>query len=327
MANNLTLSRLAYECIRDAIVLPYSDFDYDKFTRGEYRSDSRYTMQNNMVFNAINKAMARLTEYDKLPLRNDSLQVFIDLDINKKFIALPQRCGVLKNVYIHKNSDYETIPYREDTITYVGNITNDSFKYNPISNKLEIAVDKFDELGLEIDTPYSAYDEQYVSSVEKLSKRDKTFIIVKDLDNGENIIGYHIEFISGGKDKNIKYLIEFNVYSRRVYLEKNISSDEAFIEYVNDIPHFTESDIVPTIKIFDNGSNRYKDNNISLVEYGITNSIFMFIKEFVNAQMLAIVDPSSSKYQEQVAEQYFNDLPIYHVAHQQNKVSNDIELE
>lgn len=324
----LTLSRLAYECIKDSITIPNSDFDYDKFTQGVYDNDSRYSMQSFMVFDNINKAIARLSDYDKLPYI--ALDTYSDKFNGKDYVEIPEQCGILKNIYYKVGNDYRNVEFREDTLKFVDDI---DFEYDPNTNKLYVK--NFEKTNLNENEIYSLYDEEYIS-LDKRPKRDITFEVCKeefdDLDPN-SIINlpqnrYEVNFYTGCY-KDFKELTHGKVYSRKVFLlnsEKKSPYDAYTIEFSEDIPHFEKSDIVRTYSINDVDEitnkiyDRYTDNNIDLRLYGIKNSVFMYIKEFVKAQTLSVVDPKSAQYLSQIAETYFQNLPTFHTPHQQSKV-------
>lgn len=80
---DLKLSRLAYETITDSIVLAYnSEFygpsGYHAFLQKQdyFTTNSDFAMQYRKVFPAINIAIARLQQYDKLPYFYEKLNVY-----------------------------------------------------------------------------------------------------------------------------------------------------------------------------------------------------------------------------------------------------------
>ncbi len=68
---SLKLSRLAYEVVRDSIVMPNNtELTYDDFIKRSddyFSANSDWSLQFRMVFPAINVAIARLVTYNKLP--------------------------------------------------------------------------------------------------------------------------------------------------------------------------------------------------------------------------------------------------------------------
>lgn len=81
--NDLKLSRLVYEVIIDSIVLPYnSEFygasGYQAFLQKQdyFTTNSDFAMQYRKAFPAINIAVARLQQYNKLPYFYKKLNVY-----------------------------------------------------------------------------------------------------------------------------------------------------------------------------------------------------------------------------------------------------------
>lgn len=81
--NDLKLSRLVYEVIIDSIVLPYnSEFygasGYQAFLQKQdyFTTNSDFAMQYRKAFPAINIAIARLQQYNKLPYFYQKLNVY-----------------------------------------------------------------------------------------------------------------------------------------------------------------------------------------------------------------------------------------------------------
>lgn len=80
--NKLLLSRLLYEVVVDSIVLPYNSEFYGKggyhafLQKQEYfTTNSDFAIQYRKAFPAINSAISRLQEYDKLPYFYKKLEV------------------------------------------------------------------------------------------------------------------------------------------------------------------------------------------------------------------------------------------------------------
>lgn len=81
--SDLKLSRLVYLVTTDSIVLPYNselygESGYEAFLQGKdyFTTNSDFAMQYRKAFPAVNLAIARLQQYDKLPFFYEKLNVY-----------------------------------------------------------------------------------------------------------------------------------------------------------------------------------------------------------------------------------------------------------
>lgn len=63
----MKLSELVFECVKDSISLPNTYFNYHSFLDGSYDNNKDYMNQIAGVFNALNLALSRLYDEDKIP--------------------------------------------------------------------------------------------------------------------------------------------------------------------------------------------------------------------------------------------------------------------
>lgn len=107
----LKLSRLAYEVVIDSIVLPYNsefygDGGYEAFLNHKdyFANNSDFSMQFRKVMPAINLAISRLQEYDKLPYFMKTLDVFEDSESHSQYALIPDGFDYLKIVNVFRRT-------------------------------------------------------------------------------------------------------------------------------------------------------------------------------------------------------------------------------
>lgn len=91
-----------------------------------------------------------------------------------------------------------------------------------------------------------------------------------------------------------------------VFSEKELPST-LLVEYRGNIPHF-ESEDIKHIELDDDNKLIVVDDNIPLEDYGITDNMCSYIKEFVAAQLTEYIDPTMSNNHNNRAEQYLDSL-------------------
>ena len=84
------------------------------------------------------------------------------------------------------------------------------------------------------------------------------------------------------------------------------SSQKLFVEYIEDIPNFTYEDFDYT-----DYAETGKYNDIDLLDYGINESMCSKIILYASSRLFAKVDPQIAAKEENIAEQYFNDIPVH----------------
>lgn len=84
------------------------------------------------------------------------------------------------------------------------------------------------------------------------------------------------------------------------------NSQKLYVEYAEDIPNFNEDD-------FDYSeyaeTGEYRD--VELSDYGINESMCSKIILYASARLFAKVDPQIAAKEENIAEQYFDSLPVH----------------
>lgn len=351
----MKISELVYECIRDSITIPNTNFSYDNFINKdeEFTSDSNFVMQREAVFSAINLALTRLNDYNKLPLVIERIDPYIWNRQNA--IALPQNVGELINMFIQGKYGYKNLEYREwdlklldsvefldkqelltdDTREIIDGIENNDKKILAKNGKVYIKTNNLIKInsGFDFNATYSLYDDEYNNNIASKKNilikinNDETIRISKNKNSGD--IYSKVDIICSSK-VNCDNLIGGLLYDRKAIINNSVFSDELdkiYIEYKQEIPHFSDSDILPREEVIDKttglSSKTGKDNNLDLRTYGINNSVFTYIKEFVKGQLYSVVDPKTAELYNQRAENYFSDLPTYHTQHAQQRVAVD----
>ena len=94
------------------------------------------------------------------------------------------------------------------------------------------------------------------------------------------------------------------------------SSSVYYMEYMQDIKHFTRDDFFKK-EIAD---NEYEERDIDLKEYGITDTMCSYIIEFVQGHLLENIDSSLANMHRAYAEQCFDDLETQQTSFSQRVV-------
>ena len=110
---------------------------------------------------------------------------------------------------------------------------------------------------------------------------------------------------------------EFREYGRdKIVIMNPSSSSVYYMEYMQDIKHFTRDDFFKK-EIAD---NEYEERDIDLKEYGITDTICSYIIEFVQGHLLENIDSSLANMHRAHAEQCFDDLETQQTSFSQRVV-------
>lgn len=209
----LKLSQLAYEIVRDSIVMPNdTEITYDDFINNEvnFENNTDWSMQYRLVFTAINRAIARLVAYDKLPYYVAEFPVQTLAQYKQSLIdGGSEGITINANDYLRQVVDLTTLDYRkimnvvtpqysnwlnysfniENKILYLHGFATDSiikieyqkriprFKKSDIVGS-EIATDGVDYVDNNIDLEDYGFDELAFEFV----KAYATSIILKELD-------------------------------------------------------------------------------------------------------------------------------------------------
>ena len=162
---------------------------------------------------------------------------------------------------------------------------------NKIKHKIEL-IGKANNNGI-IDLGTLAYD------INKI-------INVFSLLNGDYV---HVEFREFGKDK---LLVTSN------------SDNELYLEYIQDICHFSKDDIY----FFTDNNNIIEKKDVDLKkDYGITETMCSYIIEYAAGRLLEPIAPELANMHITRSEQYFDDLEEQQTPFSQNKITTKYRIE
>lgn len=162
---------------------------------------------------------------------------------------------------------------------------------NKIKHKIEL-IGKANKNGI-IDLGTLAYD------INKI-------INVFSLLNGNYV---HVEFREFGKDK---LLVTSN------------SDNELYLEYIQDICHFSKDDIY----FFTDNNNIIENKDVDLKkDYGITETMCSYIIEYAAGRLLEPIAPELANMHITRSEQYFDDLEEQQTPFSQNKITTKYRIE
>lgn len=116
--------------------------------------------------------------------------------------------------------------------------------------------------------------------------------------------------------KRVKYF----EYLDGVAVEKEWVSKIVYVEYRPFIPHFSLEDIRTMSE--DAG---YDEVIINLEDYGITDEMCSYIKEFAKGGLMEYLSPDLSEKHSQKAEVYINRLPTKHTQFPQREIEDSME--
>ena len=108
----MTLAKLVYECVKDSVTLPGASLDFNSFL--EFASNKTYlgkdwALQFSGVFNALNLALSRLSDADKLPYKVKAVEAedgVVDLTDDGEPIGEPRNI-----VYVFDDGRYDNVEF------------------------------------------------------------------------------------------------------------------------------------------------------------------------------------------------------------------------
>lgn len=105
----MKLSQLAYNCVKGVKYLDDSSFTYEAFRRGDFDSDLDYSNSINNVFGALNRAVHRLSDLDKIPLKVAEGLIPSDMVVDLSDLSVK----AVTSVFVFIGGDYRRLDYRE----------------------------------------------------------------------------------------------------------------------------------------------------------------------------------------------------------------------
>lgn len=106
----MKLSRLVYECVKNAIYYDDASFTYEQFLMGRYDGDPDYATNIQNVFSPINEAIMRLGDLERIPYRVDDV-VATDGFFPKSTLNKP--CRSIVGIATMKNGEIHPLQFRE----------------------------------------------------------------------------------------------------------------------------------------------------------------------------------------------------------------------
>lgn len=100
----MKLSKLVYLCVKNVILYDDESFSYDGFIKGKFNGNPDYATSINNVFSAINQAISRLSDLERLPYRVEEITLedyvfnISDLEHNLKEIVAIAYIDSNKNI-------------------------------------------------------------------------------------------------------------------------------------------------------------------------------------------------------------------------------------
>lgn len=100
----MKLSKLVYLCVKNVILYDDESFSYDGFIKGKFNGNPDYATSINNVFSAINQAISRLSDLERLPYRVEEITLedyafnISDLEHNLKEIVAIAYIDSYKNI-------------------------------------------------------------------------------------------------------------------------------------------------------------------------------------------------------------------------------------
>ena len=134
----------------------------------------------------------------------------------------------------------------------------------------------------------------------------KTIINVFTISNGDYSRVQYREF---GRDKIM--LLNYN------------PNADYYIEYMQDIKHFSRSDIY----VYEVENEMLEQHDVDLAKYGITNTMCSYIIEYCQGRLLEPIAPELANMHLTRAEQYFSDLDTQQTSFFQKSVKKTYRIE
>lgn len=136
---------------------------------------------------------------------------------------------------------------------------------------------------------------------------------------------YQIIKFEKGQILNVVFLkndgydrIEFrNINATEYMVSAAINKEtEAIVEYRPNLPFFTLEDIQTT------SDTELNENDVELIDFGVTDLMCNYLIEFVKGQLLETMDANLASLHISRAEQYFAQMPTYSTSFYQQKIRN-----
>ena len=109
-------------------------------------------------------------------------------------------------------------------------------------------------------------------------------------------------------------------FTNGIVVEGRYVQKQIHIEYRASIPHFSLEDI--RSQEIENGETYYEEVEIELSDYGITDEMCSYVKEYAKGGLTEYLSPDLSQKHLQMAEKYFSDLKTIYTEHPQREIED-----
>ncbi len=115
--------------------------------------------------------------------------------------------------------------------------------------------------------------------------------------------------------------VAFHNYQNGVAIEKKYVGKTVFIEYRAYIPHF-DIESIRHQTLDDDNEETYEEVEIDLKDYGITDEMCSYVKEYAIGGLTEYLSPELSQRHIQMAESYFSALKTRYTEYPQRKIED-----
>lgn len=113
--------------------------------------------------------------------------------------------------------------------------------------------------------------------------------------------------------------VKFKPFANGVAIEKGYIGVVLYVEYRPYIPHFDMDDIRQQT-LDDDNEETYEEIEIDLEDYGITDEMCSYVKEYVKGGLTEYISPDLSQRHTSLAESYFSNLKTRYTDYPQRKI-------
>lgn len=130
------------------------------------------------------------------------------------------------------------------------------------------------------------------------------------------------EVISVATSLGVSYdRVQFLNYNKGIAVEKDYVQKVVYIEYKPYIPHFG-MDSIRRQALDDNNEEIYEAIDVELSDYGITDEMCSYVKEYAKGGLMEYLSPELSQRHTQMAENYFSALKTRYTQFPQRRIKN-----
>ena len=126
--------------------------------------------------------------------------------------------------------------------------------------------------------------------------------------------------VTTSKDRDYRR-VQFKEWIDGIAVEGAYVQKVLYIEYLPAIPHF-DLDSIRDQSLDDDNEETYVGVDVDLKDYGITDEMCAYVKEYVKGGLLEYLSPELSQRHIQMAEAYFSGLKTRYTSFPQREVEN-----